>query len=118
MSEEVRGPVILREKPYKELVDRQAYALPPDCDLDDYEGAAAWVKFNGGEVKHVDDEGLLVVSRYIDEDGDEVGIYYHEWIEENSLIVFDSQIHEFTVYGHSMAHHYVVEPSAGDLSND
>lgn len=103
-SESARGPIVLREKPRTELVDLPAYALPADSTDADFFGAAAWVTQRGGQVKCCDSEGLLVVSTYPD------GDRYHEWVGGGSLLTHNAETNEFTVYGHSMADHYLAEP--------
>lgn len=109
---EIRGPVILREKPRTELADRPAYLLHEDNDdRESYEAAADWVRFYGGTVKYVDHEGLLIAS--YDEDG-----CYHEWIEAPALITYWPEHNEFSTYGTGMTEHYVAEleaPGSGGL---
>jgi hypothetical protein len=101
-TEGARGSIVLKEKPRTDLVDLPAYALPEDSTDGDFFGAAAWVTQRGGQVKCCDSEGLLVVSTYPD------GGRYHEWVGDDSLLIHDTETNEFTVYGHSMADHYVI----------
>lgn len=107
MSElsEPRGPVVLREKPTTELVDRPAYALhEDDGNREAYEAAADWVRFYGGEVKYVDHEGFLVTHA---EDEDR----YHEWFTAPALITYWPEHNQFTQYGYSMHQNYVADIS-------
>lgn len=112
MTDDHRGPVILREKPRQQLIDRPAYALPDGAELEDYRALADWIRFRGGDVKHVDADGVLVASR--DEDAD---ITYAEWITAPALVVHD-EYNQFGTYGYSMHEHYVVEPSVDDFRRE
>lgn len=99
--------MILREKPKDQLVDHAAYALTEDATLADYQACADWVRFYGGVVKYVDEDGLLVTAGHGDD-----GHRYVEWISAPALVVHTPEFgDEFSNFGHSMHEYYLIEPT-------